>query len=1212
MRIVIDMQGAQTASRFRGIGRYTMAIAKAIVRNCESHEVILVLNGLFDQSIATIRREFSGQLPEENILVWVAPGPVNVSDPKNQWREEVAQQLRQAFLLSLQPDVIYLSSLFEGFADNAITSVAGLGEKILVCSTVYDFIPLLKPEQYLTSNPAYARYYGRKIEEIKKSGLFLAISESSRREAIEHLGVKSQSVVNMAAACDDIFTTRVIDEPSRLALMRKWGLDRPFILYTGGADDRKNLPRLLEAFAALPAQTRSKYQLLFAGKLSNVEVDHLRSTAKQQGLSPEELRLTGFVSDDELVMAYNLCHLFVFPSWHEGFGLPPLEAMTCGAPVIAANTSSLPEVVGLDLALFDPFSVESIQEKMHQALTDSAYRELLIDHGRRQAQKFSWNASGRIAIQAFERARREREDALQALRPWQEEEPTCYAEHVKSLARILKILAVTADSEVSAVASCLAHNETVARSRLRQGLLPTAIDWRLEGPFDSSYSLALVNRELARALELLGHRVALHSSEGPGDFTPDASFLQANLDLKMMYQRCVEMPAAQAHVLSRFMYPPRVEDMTGRFNALHCYGWEESQFPSAWVDAFNQYLDGITVMSSHVEKVLIDSGVRVPIANTGLGVDHWERVQPDPEFRLDFKKFRFLHVSSCFPRKGVEAMLQAYGHAFRKQDDVTLIIKTFENPHNEVHRWSENARAGDENYPDVQILMGDYSDAQLKSLYQQCHALVAPSKAEGFGLPLAEAMLSGLAVITTGWSGQLDFCTNETAWLVDYEFVRAESHFGLSESVWAEPNVQHLARTMREVCDASKDARQQRANLGRQKLLSAFTWQQVAHRTVHAVRSRSGQCPPVKPRIGWVTSWNTRCGIASYSEHLLRGMSQDIRVFASRTQFLNQDDDARVNRCWTQGDEDELKDLRAAIEAASIDVLVVQFNYGFFDFSRLPLFLQSQLDAGKKVVVELHSTTDPVQASYKKLADLLPVLQRCARVLVHSPADMNRLKQLGLVSNVTLFPLGVLQGAPAAKKVSNTPQFVLASYGFFLPHKGLLELIRALVILKSQGIPIALKMINAEYPAAPSREAIEQARLEIESAQMQGCIELITEYQDDTESLRQLAEADLIVFPYQNTGESSSAAVRHGIASGRPVAVTPLEIFDDVRHAVHQLPGTSTKQIAQGIHDLMLKIQANETSVVAKSRMAASWHAEHTYCRLAGRLENILTALHGQ
>lgn len=112
---------------------------------------------------------------------------------------------------------------------------------------------------------------------------------------------------------------------------------------------------------------------MFAGKMPQNAVGQLTGLASRHGLRGDELRFTGYVDDEELIQLYNLCELFVFPSWHEGFGLPALEAMACGAPVIGANTSSLPEVIGLESALFDPFDVMQMRDKIVQALTDDAF-----------------------------------------------------------------------------------------------------------------------------------------------------------------------------------------------------------------------------------------------------------------------------------------------------------------------------------------------------------------------------------------------------------------------------------------------------------------------------------------------------------------------------------------------------------------------------------------------------------------------------------------------------------------------------------------------------------------------------------------------------------------------------------------------------------------------------------------------------------------------
>ena len=129
MRVVIDMQGAQTVSRFRGIGRYTLNFAKALVRNRGRHEIYLVLNGLFTETIEPIRCGFDKLLPQENIRVFSASGPVKEIEPENRYRRESAKLLREEFIESLNPDLIHISSFFEGYLDDAIISFSKLRER---------------------------------------------------------------------------------------------------------------------------------------------------------------------------------------------------------------------------------------------------------------------------------------------------------------------------------------------------------------------------------------------------------------------------------------------------------------------------------------------------------------------------------------------------------------------------------------------------------------------------------------------------------------------------------------------------------------------------------------------------------------------------------------------------------------------------------------------------------------------------------------------------------------------------------------------------------------------------------------------------------------------------------------------------------------------------------------------------------------------------
>jgi len=401
MRIVIDLQGAQTESRFRGIGRYSLSLAQAIVRNRGKDEVILALNGLFADTIIPIREAFDGLLPPENILVWSAVGPIRECDPANARRREMGEHLREAFLASLNPDIVLITSLFEGWGDDAVGSIGRREVGFPVAVILYDLIPLISPDIHFRSNPFLQAYYAGKIASLKKSQRLLAISESARQEALSGLNFPEDAVVTISGAYDAFFR---VDPPSladKQALFQKLGITRPFALYTGGADERKNLPRLIEAFGALPETVRRAHQLVIAGKMPQGSLADLRRIAQSQGLSAEDVLLTGYVDDQDLLALYNLTSVFVFPSLHEGFGIPPLEAMACGAPVIAASASSLPEVVGMDDALFDPLSVAAISAKICRVLTEPAFRASLVTHGLAHVQRFSWDQSAKRALAAL-------------------------------------------------------------------------------------------------------------------------------------------------------------------------------------------------------------------------------------------------------------------------------------------------------------------------------------------------------------------------------------------------------------------------------------------------------------------------------------------------------------------------------------------------------------------------------------------------------------------------------------------------------------------------------------------------------------------------------------------------------------------------------------------------------------------------------------------
>src|ERR1700693_418164 len=145
MRILLDLQGAQTNSRFRGIGRYSLALAQSIARDAGDHEVWLAQGGRFPDSIEPLRAAFARLIPPERIRVFEVPSHLAELEVANGWRMQAAELLREKFLADLRPDIVHVSSLFEGYGDDHVASVGRLDPNIRTAVTLYDLIPLLQP-----------------------------------------------------------------------------------------------------------------------------------------------------------------------------------------------------------------------------------------------------------------------------------------------------------------------------------------------------------------------------------------------------------------------------------------------------------------------------------------------------------------------------------------------------------------------------------------------------------------------------------------------------------------------------------------------------------------------------------------------------------------------------------------------------------------------------------------------------------------------------------------------------------------------------------------------------------------------------------------------------------------------------------------------------------------------------------------------------------
>lgn len=404
MKILLDLQGAQTSgSRNRGIGRYSLSLAEAVIRNRGEHGVHILLNGAFGESLTHIHERIGPLIPAENFHVFEPLSPVRQAEPDNVARRIASELIREALISRIEADVVHVTSHFEGLGDEAVTSFGRLPSPVVSSVTFYDLIPHIHRQIYL-ENITVRSWYDERLMHLQRVDLLLSISESSRQEAIDYLGFDPLQVVNVSTAADPQFHKGRVESGRRKELLHKYGIRPRFVMYTGGIDYRKNLERLISAFASIELKVRANTSLAIVCSCNDHQRETLKSLAIEHGLSDEDFVMSGFVPDEDLIDLYRLAHHFVFPSWHEGFGLPALEAMSCGAPVIAGSRSSLPEVVGRADALFDPIDESAMTAMITRVLTDADFRKDLAGFAKRQALEFSWDRTAKKAIAAFEQS----------------------------------------------------------------------------------------------------------------------------------------------------------------------------------------------------------------------------------------------------------------------------------------------------------------------------------------------------------------------------------------------------------------------------------------------------------------------------------------------------------------------------------------------------------------------------------------------------------------------------------------------------------------------------------------------------------------------------------------------------------------------------------------------------------------------------------------
>jgi glycosyltransferase involved in cell wall biosynthesis len=368
MRVGIDAR--LVYYRQAGISQYTLRLLEEFAAIAEGDEFV-VFQSRRDPSKLVDRPNFHKH------PLWTPP------------HHRLEQLLLPLELAAVDLDVLHSPDFIPPFRRNSRSVI-----------TIHDLNFLLYPH-FLT--PQSARYYGQIDQAVRNCDHIIAVSESTKRDIIRLTGAPEDKITVVYEAAHPIYRP-LRDEQLLRQVKERLGIDNDFILFVSTIEPRKNVRTLLMAYKQLLDNYHAEVGLVLAGEKGWL-FDEVFALVQELGLQ-ERVRFPGRVSSEDLLGLYNAAQLLVHPAFYEGFGLPPLEAMACGTPVVVSNTSALPEVVGDAALLVDPTDEDSMAVAIWRLLSDKILRQQMIDKGLMRARRFSWKKAALETLDIYHRLAR--------------------------------------------------------------------------------------------------------------------------------------------------------------------------------------------------------------------------------------------------------------------------------------------------------------------------------------------------------------------------------------------------------------------------------------------------------------------------------------------------------------------------------------------------------------------------------------------------------------------------------------------------------------------------------------------------------------------------------------------------------------------------------------------------------------------------------------
>jgi glycosyltransferase involved in cell wall biosynthesis len=829
MRLVIDLTGLQSLSRFRGIGRYTRGLSAGLLRTAGEHEVWLAASENRSESLDAIRADFADLVPEHRIVTYRTLDCGLYWAPEQQWRRRASELVREHFLANLQADVILFSSMFEGFVGDVLTSEGSLCRNSLRAVIAYDLIPARNPEKYLCT-PEIRTWYYDKLTAFGNCDLFLAISGSAGREVSQDLNIDPQRITSIMGGADDFVAKAVAFDPVNSDLELRLGISRPFFVYTASFESRKNFENLVAAFGRFSAQVGRPHQLVLVTSAVQPVIATISSLAQEAGLGPTDVVVTGQINDDDLVELYRRCVAMVYPSRHEGFGLPILEAMHFDAAVIGSNTSSIPEIINLEEALFDPDSVEEIAAKMSRIVHDDAFRQRLKENAIERRALFTWDSTALTTWRALEEA-----IAARAASAGPKASPDA---HYRALIGALKALPQTpqppAENDLRALSNAIATNIDTIAARVHGGD-GTGIEPTPRLALDMYVLAQDVRTGVYRVCDELFPRLAKSPQVNARLFYRDggeakAAPYVAAKGLAMTRRIAIgEAPSANADILlspfgvapadwlldPRLLHAHIIYDLIA-INRPEFFSAEAAAEVHSIVDSLDEHTV-VFAISEFTKKDLLarrpDLSPRqitvIPLA-AGSAFrpcnDISARAAVRSKYGIPAEIPYVLSLATLEIRKNLDQVVKAFV-LFLEQNEASQMHLVLSGMSGWKLEQLKSALAAAHKWRHRIVLTGFVEDEDLSALYSDALCFVYLSRYEGFGLPPLEAMACGTPVIAAD-NSSLPEVVGQAGLMLDAD------------------DVQGVANALRKI-EASGEFRQRLGNAGLERA-KLFSWERCA------------------------------------------------------------------------------------------------------------------------------------------------------------------------------------------------------------------------------------------------------------------------------------------------------------------------------------------------------------------------------------------------